>query len=244
MYQLDLLLYSGNDFLDGNVQDEIQVDLVKNHILRYFSGLEEKQIYCGSEVLSKYFAGNYLAFSWGCQISADLLKEVRFLEGIMAEDALFAPILISKSKRLESLEIQYYKSRIRPFSITDFGNQHTKKSLPQSLGDICEKITKNIEAKNYYLAYSCVCICYELYSYFYIQKHCDKEVWIRVNDIILGRIPMAFGALHFESDPRNAREKLKELEDYLKNVGLGSKLAYHYPRVFRMLKKIKTLIRG
>ena len=241
-YDLDLLLYSGKDFVKEDFS-EAKLQLTENHILRYFKNLQEHKVYSGLELLSS-LATDYVAFSCGCQIKKELLENLRFCEGIMAEDALFAPLVLAKATRVGVLDKQYYKRLIRPFSITDFGNAHRKDTLPQSLSDIYAVISDDQAVKNYYLAYSCACICSVLHSHFLLSEKYDQQIQESIKALIRGRIAMAFYALHFEKDPRDARGKLQILESYVHTVGWGSKLAYHFPLLFRFFKKIKDVFKS
>lgn len=239
--EIDLIFYESLNFFDKAY--DADEELCCEGFLRFYKHIQEGKVYFALQILEEHIQGNYLAFSVGCQIKFEMIKNLRFFEGIMAEDALFAPTILAQARFVSFIKSTFYHRRIRPLSITDFGDQHTKETLPASLGDIYQVINNVKDAKVYYLAYSSACICCELYLHFFVNNQYEKGVLEKVNDLILDRIAMAFEALHFEADPRNARAKLFVLKSYLPVLRLSSKIAYFFPNLFRILKKIKISIK-
>lgn len=79
----------------------------------------------------------------------------------------------------------------------------------------------------------------------FIQKESlSSEMEEILESMIEERAFYAFGGLSFERDPKNIREICSKLLNYTSRVRWSSKLAYHFPRVFRILKRPRVIIKS
>lgn len=53
----------------------------------------------------------------------------------------------------------------------------------------------------------------------------------------------AFGGICFESDPKYIRDLLKPLEPYMQKISFNTKIAYFYPRLYRVLRFFKSYVK-
>lgn len=206
-------------------------------------GLEENQVYSGLEIFSKL---PFPSFSWVAMgiIKSDLVYQTRFEEGIESEDAIFGMQTFALAQKICLIFDNFYNYRIRPNS----ASQHTLKnknaqgiSFPPHQRDIVEAFGDIFTIRHYRFAYSCAIISLRMDEF--IQKESlSSEVKEILKSMIEERVIYAFGGLSFERDPKNIREICSKLLDYTSRVRWSSKLAYYFPRVFRILKKLKTMI--
>lgn len=64
----------------------------------------------------------------------------------------------------------------------------------------------------------------------------DDELKEILLEMLRYRAIYAFGALSFAKDPRDCRAMCKKLLPYASKIRFASKIAYYFPRLFRLLK--------
>ncbi|WP_338064244.1 hypothetical protein [Helicobacter pametensis] len=210
-------------------------------------GLDKNKSYSGLEIFSLL---PHPSFSWVAMgiVQASLIYKVCFKEGIESEDALFGMQIFALAQNISFIFDNLYIYRIRPNSISQHtlgqkgDSQDHKISFPKHQEDLVDAFQNAYDVRHYSFAYSCAIICVEM-DRFIQREALSNELKQRLIAMIEHRAIFAFGGCGFQKDPRNIRGICSHLTPYMKKVRIGSKIAYHYPRLYRLLKAIKRSIR-
>lgn len=98
------------------------------------------------------------------------------------------------------------------------------------------------EIRHYSFAYSCAIISLRMDEFLKREKICNQLNTILKN-MIEERAIYVFGGCAFDKDPRNVRRLCAKLIDYTSKTPWNLKLAYYYPTIYKILKKIKIFLR-
>lgn len=210
-------------------------------------GLDKNKNYSGLDIFTHL---PYPAFSWVWQglILFQIANKVKFEENIESEDALFGMQVFALCNKIYTINhgIMFY--RIRPNSTSQHtlaNKNHKIKSnitFPPHQQDLVEAFNGDIYDIRYYrFAYSCAIICLRM-DEFLKKENLSKELKEILKTMIEVRAIYAFGGCGFNKDPRNIRGICSKLLDYTPKVRFGSKLAYHFPSIYKILKMIKKCL--
>lgn len=209
------------------------------------NSLKDQEILSGFEVFERLKSPSF-SWVWSGMVKLKSCKNLRFLEGIESEDALFGMQLFALVQSIVITHKDLMHYRMRPNSISQHtleNKRHKNKQItfPEHQGDLVEAFGNAFDIKRYSFAYSYAVICCEMLK-FMRQRNFSKIE----QDLIIGLIEhgaiFAFSGCGFLKDPRNVREICSHLTPYMRKVRLGSKLAYFYPKIYRPLKRIKIAL--
>lgn len=230
---------------DYKIFNEITKQATYNTFLKELK-LKDDSLLSGLQIFQQLKQPSF-SWTWPGLIEGRKVKNMRFELGIESEDAIFGMQLFALSCKIAILhkELMYY--RIRPNSISQhmlMDKNSREITFPLYQQDLVKAFNGNAyNIRHYSFAYSCAIICLKMDEFLKKEK-LSNELKNILKTMIEVRAFYAFGGYGFEKDPRNVREICSKLLDYTSRIRWSSKLAYYYPRIFRILKKIKTLIRG
>ncbi|RDU74342.1 hypothetical protein CQA57_02360 [Helicobacter anseris] len=207
-----------------------------------FENFCNEKSYTPLEVFSK-LGGKSFSWAWcGMYRFYGSAKNLRFVEGVESEDVPFGMMLFSLARQVFILDKGLAFYRIRPNSIS----QHTLHQSgfvpkwPAHMTDIVKAFDCNpCDVRYYSFAYSACVMCIEI-DKFVKSIPLELELRNKLFEMIGHRAFFAFGSITFAKDPRNCRKMLEALQEYKKYASFGSKVAYHFPRIYKILKAIKN----
>ena len=230
---------------DFKIFNEISRQITYDTFLKELN-LEDNKLLSGLQIFQQLKQPSF-SWTWPGLIETRKVENMRFELGIESEDAIFGMQLFALSHKIAILrkELMYYRIRSNSISQHTLVDKTSKGiTFPPHQQDLVQAFGSNIyNIRHYQFAYSCAIICLKMDEFLKKEKlHDDLRKILKT--MIEVRAIYAFGGCGFEKDPRNVREICSKLLNYTSRIRWSSKLAYHYPRVFRILKKIKALIRG
>ncbi|ANV97998.1 hypothetical protein BBW65_03920 [Helicobacter enhydrae] len=211
-------------------------------------GLKEECIYDGLEIFASLPEPPSFSWAWCGMVHFDFLiqNNLRFIEGIESEDAPFGMQLFALSSKIIISHLELCVYRIRPNSISQHTLSRTSKSkdisFPESLSDLVCVFQTPYEVRHYNFAYSACIICLVM-DEFLKNTNLSKEMKEILTRMIEHRAIYAFGGLTFGADPRDCRAMCKQLLPYSSKIRFGSRMAFYFPLVFALLKKLKNMFR-
>ncbi len=134
--------------------------------------------------------------------------------------------------------------RIRPNSasqhtLTHKNHKDNTLTFPPHQQDLLQAFKGDVYTlRHYRFAYSCAIICLKMDEFLKKEK-LSVELQEILKAMIEVRAFYAFGGCGFQKDPRNVREICSKLLNYTQRVRLSSKLAYYFPQLYKIIKKIK-----
>ncbi|WP_300599625.1 glycosyl transferase [uncultured Helicobacter sp.] len=194
---------------------------------------------------------HYEGFSWVHQgmFHIRLLDYLRFSPQIQSEDALFGMILFAKAQKIKIATKPLYIYRFHTYSTSEHNLQTNTplKPYPNYMSDIAYTFCNRYKIKHYHFAYSCTYICLGLLAFIDTFPKNLSEYEKKLRDKLIAflqvRAIYAFGGICFESDPKYIRDLLKPLEPYMQKISFNTKIAYFYPRLYRVLRFFKSYVR-
>ncbi|RDU72653.1 hypothetical protein CQA57_06415 [Helicobacter anseris] len=236
--QADIIWHGCNHFQEATQQ------ITESNFLKSLK-LKEKYSYTGLEIFSSL---PYSSFSWVAMgiVKSCLANKVKFEEGIESEDALFGMQIFSLAKNIQIILKPFYYYRIRPNSTSQhtLNNTTNPKEIrfPSHQNDLIDVFHTPYEIRHYSFAYSCAIISLRMDEFLKREKFCNQLNTI-IKNMIEERVIYAFGGCAFDKDPRNIRKLCTKLIDYTSKTPWNLKLAYYYPTIYKILKKIKNILR-
>ena len=203
-----------------------------------FLGFKEGRI--TSNYLLESFLNQQLdSFSWAWQgiIDFKFLKyiNVYFLDGVFAEDHLFAALLFLQSKFIYVIPEPFYVYRIRINSLCDFSSSNNH--IPKHLERFCNIFDNKKDVRSYHVASSWFIMLLELVSF--VKNNPSS------NDSKIEKFFFPYYAqnslkiLDLEYDPMGLIPKMQQIEKYLKKgFKYKHKLRITNPQKYKQLKPI------
>ena len=215
-------------------------------------GLRDGGVYSGLEIFKSLPSPS---FSWATLgiIRLDFLNalSLRFEQGIESEDALFGMQLFAQSERIAMLDARSYIYRLRPNSISQFTLHREDKlqtrpleRFPSSQKDLAQAFGGNVYlVRHYSFSYSCAVISLKMVEFMEARREeLSPDMVECLKKLIEYRVIFAFYGCGFDADPRDCRKICIKLWSYNAQVSWVSKMACICPKIYRILKWIRSRI--
>lgn len=234
----DILWHDHKNIYEDEIKEQKQISLIEQ--LKINENDAKNKIFNATELWK-----NMQGFSWVVMgmFKKELVKNIRFYPQIQSEDALFGMILFASAKSIKILDTHAYTCRIRLYSASMHNDICLKSKYPLYMKDIVESGFNAIEIKQYNFAYACLYICLGLMHFINENRDIDKQLKDKLIDFICFRAIYAFGVTTFRKDPKNIIPSLKHLKPYMRLVPFKIKIAYFTPKIYTILKYIKTSLK-
>ncbi|OBV28763.1 hypothetical protein BA723_01405, partial [Helicobacter sp. CLO-3] len=185
-------------------------------------------------------------FHWGWEgmFNINLLNNLRFYPTIHAEDTPFGIILFAKAKQIKILNKQLVIHRIRSGSGCehDITENSPLLTYSSSLTDMVFALKQRSSYKFYYMHYSYLYVCVGLIDF--IGTLSNTPLKDKIKYFIINHANEAFRSLYYDENPRHTRELLKPLKPYMQKVDNSVRIAYFAPRLYKILKKTKRILKN
>ena len=134
---------------------------------------------------------------------------LRFLEGVIWEDVLFAELLFAQSERIAILPQRLVHYRVRQNNTSNFSGV-VQKNLPPFVKPLQRHFADANEAWAYFSAFSWVKMAYEFVKF--CESHADKAICKRLKECFLGHLLGESCVIaDFKNDPYHAQKLFARL---------------------------------
>ncbi|MBZ7967951.1 hypothetical protein H2253_07390 [Campylobacter sp. RM9756] len=201
---------------------------------------EDEKIITPVEWLDKIKKNNifYFWFAWQGMIDFNFLRKInlKFIDGIFAEDCHFGVLLFSLSSKIYIYFKKKYIYRLRPGSLMNYTNKKNK-IHPDSYLKQFDIFNNQNKAKEYYKTLSWFKIAFDFLKYIKNQNNpfC-KEIEEYFLPVVCNR------ALHLKNFRETLIDKrlILELEKYIQNQPLGAVDRVKKYLSYKIIKKLST----
>lgn len=173
---------------------------------------------------------------------------IRFIPKVIGEDAIFGTQVFAVAKSISILNMLLYTYRMRENSLSKYNFQEDRITFSPYQQDIVREYGSGMEVFLYDFSYARCVFVVEMIKFLQEkQNNLSDKLIFQIERFIRYRVVSAFWICRMKKDPRNARELCREIwkyPQYCTNIELSSKIAYHYPFIFFILKTIKNYLGG
>lgn len=129
---------------------------------------------------------------------------LRFLEGVIWEDVLFAELLFAQSERIAILPKMLVNYRVRQNNTTNFSGVK-QKNLPPFVRPLEKYFSDSNEAWAYFSAFSWCAMASEFVKF--CNSYGDKAICEKLKECFLGHLlSESCAIMNFKADPYNVRD--------------------------------------
>ena len=177
-----------------------------------------------------------------CGVKIFERENLRFVDGIISEDAIFGTQLFALARGIYILNEDLYTYRIRENSLSKYNFEETQVTFSPYQQEIVESFDSNLEVYLYDFSYARCVFVVEMIEFLGAHKEdFSNQLIAQIEHFISYRTFSAFWICKCSKDPKNARvlcERIWKYPQYCKRVELSSKIAFLFPRIFFVCRAI------
>ncbi|MGX2983713.1 glycosyltransferase family 2 protein [Helicobacter sp. 23-1045] len=204
-HNAEIVWFSWHNFIDGTPKNSDTPNTNGGGGFSWISSYKytQKGVICGVDVLNRARELNrqFLSNAWDILIDWRYLQNInlRFLDGVIWEDVLFAELLFAQSARIALLPLPLTNYRIRRDSTQNFAS-FKQKILPPFVAPLQKYFADTNTAWAYFSAFSWVKIAVEFAKF--LENHSNKNLCHKLQSQFLAHLLAESSAImDFECDP-------------------------------------------